>query len=484
MEDFKSISVTKGEKALVIDNPTSFPLIGAGTQGAVFKLSEEKCVKIYSDELQAKMETEALKAGQKLPFFPKLYDTGRNYVVMEYFNAPTLKEYLRNCTYIPESIAIKLLTILRELKKAKFTMIDAPLRHIFVLENEELKVVDHVNAFKRIHPVPLKLLRDLNIILLKDSFLAWVKQLEPDTYKMWEKYFQENDLDYRNIPVSSGGSGKGVKVDSAVTQPLIGKGHQGAVYRIAEDKCVKIYGSTDHCRQEKEVLLKSKDLPFIPKVYETGPNYIVMEYLLGPNLNAYLKKQLQLSEDISRRLLDILTMMKQSGFKQIDAPLRHIFVTNNGFKMVDHVYSFTRLQDRPLELFQNLHERGFLDTFLEHVKMMDPKTHAAWTKLPIPLTNEEIAALEEKESNSDKNSKSNKSKSQKNNKSKNSKSNKSSKSNNNSKSNKSKSEKNSKSQNSKSSKNNKSNNNSKSNKNRSDREETASTKETKQKKKK
>ncbi len=474
MEDFKSIRVTKGEKALVIDNPTSFPLIGAGTQGAVFKLSEEKCVKIYSDELQAKMEAEALKAGQKLPFFPKLYETGGNYVVMEYFNAPTLKEYLRNCTYIPESITIKLLTILRELKKAKFTMIDAPLRHIFVLENEELKVVDHVNAFKRIHPVPLKLLRDLNIILLKDSFLARVKELEPDTYNMWGKYFQENDLDYRNIPVSSGGSGKGVKVDSAVTQPLIGKGHQGAVYRIAEDKCVKIYGSTDHCRQEKEVLLKSKDLPFIPKVYETGPNYIVMEYLLGPNLNAYLKKQLQLSEDISRRLLDILTMMKQSGFKQIDAPLRHIFVTNNGFKMVDHVYSFTRVQDRPLELFQNLHERGFLDTFLEHVKVMDPKTHEAWTKLPIPLTNEEMAAMEEQESKLDKNKKTQGSKSSKNSKSSsNSKSDKNSKSTSNSKSDKnskstsnSKSDKNGKStSNSKSDKNGKSTSNSKSDKN-------------------
>ena len=96
-------------------------------------------------------------------------------------------------------------------------MIDAPLRHIFVLENEELKVVDHVNAFKRIHPVPLKLLRDLNIILLKDSFLAQVKKLEPDTFNMWENYFNENSLDYRNIPVTSGGSGAGVKVESSDT---------------------------------------------------------------------------------------------------------------------------------------------------------------------------------------------------------------------------------------------------------------------------
>lgn len=409
--DFTSIKVTKGIKTLEIDNPTNYELIGMGAQGAVFKLSEEKCVKIYTDPLQAKMEAEALKAGKHLAFFPRLYQSGSNYNVIEYFNAPTLKEYLRNCTYIPESITRKLLTILSEMKKAKFTMVDAPLRHIFVTENEELKVIDHVNAFKRIHPVPLKLLRDLKIILLKDSFLARVKKLEPETFNMWEKYFNENRLDYRNIPVTSGGSGKGVKVESAVTQPLIGKGHQGAVYRITEDKCVKIYGKPEHAKQEKAVLLENQNLSFIPKVYETGDRYVVMEYLFGPDLNTFLKKQSELSEDITRRLLDILTTMKRCGFKQIDAPLRHTIITNSGFKLIDHVYSYSKVQERPIELFQNLHERGFLDAFLEQVKAIDPDTHAEWTKTPIPLTNEETTVVnEEKKKSSNKKEKDEKNK--------------------------------------------------------------------------
>lgn len=389
MENFKTITVTKGEKSLEIHNPTTFSLIGMGAQGAVFKLSEDKCVKIYSDPVQAKMEEEALEAGKHLPFMPLVYDTGLNYIVMEYFNAPTLKEYLRNCTYIPDSIVKKLLYILKELKQAKFTMIDAPLRHIFVVGNEELKVIDHVNSFKRMHPVPLKLLRDLKIILLKDSFLNQVKKLEPDTFNEWEDYFNQNSLDFRNIPVLSGGSGNGVKVDSAITQTLIGKGHQGAVYRVSEETCVKLYGKTEHANQEKMVLLSSQDLPFIPKVFETGPNYILMEYLLGPDLNTFLKKQSVLSEDITKRLLYILKTMERSGFKQIDAPLRHIIVTKDGFKLVDHVYSFSREQKRPLELFKDLRERNFLDAFLEQVKAIDPGTYAEWTKTPIPLDENE-----------------------------------------------------------------------------------------------
>jgi RIO-like serine/threonine protein kinase len=389
MTDFRSIKVTKGIKTLEIDNPTGYPLIGMGAQGAVFKLSEERCVKIYSNPLQASMELEALEAGQHLPFFPRLFENGQNYIVMEYFNAPTLKEYLRNCTFIPESIARKLLYVLGEMKKAQFTMVDAPLRHIFVLENEELKLIDHVNAFKRVHPVPLKLLRDLNMMLLKESFLSLVNKLEPETYEMWQSYFNENKMDYRNIPVDPGGNGEGVKVDSAISQTLIGAGHQGAVYRVSENQCVKIYPKTQHCEQEKEVLLSHQELSFIPEVYETGDNYVVMEYLSGPDLNSFLKKQSTLPQIVTKLLLEILTSQKQAGFKQIDAPLRHVFVTNSGFKMVDHVYSFSRIQERPLELFQNLHERGFLDAFLEQVKVLDPATHAEWTKTPIPLTDEE-----------------------------------------------------------------------------------------------
>jgi predicted Ser/Thr protein kinase len=395
MEDIKSIIVTKGPSGIEIHNPTNYPLIGNGAQGAVFKLSEDKCVKIYTNPLQASMEHEALRAGSHLAFFPKVYETGTNYIVMDYFNAPTLKEYLRNCVYIPESITLKILTILAEMKKANFTMVDAPLRHIFVLENEELKVIDHVNAFKRVHPVPLKLLRDLKMILLKDSFLAEVKRLEPETFREWDSYFQKNNLDYKKMVVSSGGVGSSVKVDSAITQTLIGAGHQGAVYRVSEDKCVKIYGNTLHASQEKEVLTKGQNLSFIPKVFDTGPNYILMEYLAGPDLNAFLKKQATLSIDITKELLNILTTMKKSGFKQIDAPLRHIIITRNGFKMVDHVYSFIRNQVRPLELFKDLHIRGFLDAFLEQTQQLAPKLHAAWTKHPIPLQDDEVAPVEE-----------------------------------------------------------------------------------------
>lgn len=93
--------------------------------------------------------------------------------------------------------------------------------------------------------------------------------------------------------------------------------------------------------------------------------------------------------EVTKELLHILKGMKERGFKLIDAPLRHVFITKNGYKMVDHVFAFTREQNRPLELFQNLYERGFLDDFLAQVKELDPELHAEWTKEPIPLEEKE-----------------------------------------------------------------------------------------------
>ncbi|WP_199228145.1 protein kinase family protein [Salipaludibacillus keqinensis] len=394
MEDIKSITVTKGEGTLDIINPTNFPLIGHGTQGAVFKLSEKRCVKIYANKEQATMEEEALKAGQHLSFMPKVFETGPNYIIMDYFNAPTLKEYLKNSMYMKESLAKKLLALLKELNQSGYSMVDAPLRHIFVLENEELKVIDHVNAFKREHPVPIKLLRELKLILLKESFLMHVAKLEPKIYREWQNFFNEREIDFRNIEVVTGGSGNSVNVNSALPLPLVGQGHQGAVYRVSDDQCVKIYPNSDNAKQEKEVLVSCQHLPFIPRVFETSTNYILMEYLLGPDLNSFLKKQRafqrSLPEFITRQILEMLKTMKDEGFKLIDAPLRHTILTINGLKLIDHVYSFTREQERPLELFKDLSLLNYLDPFLEQVKSMDLEIYHDWTNTPLPPIQEKI----------------------------------------------------------------------------------------------
>ncbi|WNF37194.1 hypothetical protein RJD24_01680 [Bacillaceae bacterium IKA-2] len=396
MVDFKSIIIEKGQNGILeINNQTDYPLIGYGNQGAVFKLSEDRCVKIYRTELHAKMEQDAYKTGQHLPFFPKVYEIGLNYLIMEYFNKPNLKEYLKKSMYMKESMAKQLLDILKTLKQTGYSMIDAPLRHLFVLENEELKLIDLVNAYKREHSIPNKLLRELNLIHLKDSFLSHVKNLEPELYEEWETFFNERDVDFREVTVKARYPGQSVNVDSTLPLPLIGKGRQGAVYKVSEKQCLKLYPKANHAEQEQKVLLSSQNLSFIPKVYETSSTYTLMEYLLGPDLNSLLKKQRDfqrpLPRYLTRQILEMLKTMKAEGFKLIDAPLRHTILTIDGLKLIDHVYSFTREQDRPLELFKDLKLLNYLDEFLAQVKALDPKTYKEWIKYPIPTIQEKLS---------------------------------------------------------------------------------------------
>jgi hypothetical protein len=87
--------------------------------------------------------------------------------------------------------------------------------------------------------------------------------------------------------------------------------------------------------------------------------------------------------EVTAKLLEMLTIMKNAGFKQIDAPLRQIIITNNGFKLVDHVCSFSRDQNRRLELLKDLFIRDFLNSFLEQIRLLDPKTYADWTRISI-----------------------------------------------------------------------------------------------------
>ena len=111
MDDFKLIKVerkeTNGGKELIIHNPTNLKLIGEGSQGAVFQLSEARCVKIYVNPNSATKEGNALEAAKALNIVPNLYEVGPNYVIMEYLKGPNLKDYLKKTKMIPNLLQNK-----------------------------------------------------------------------------------------------------------------------------------------------------------------------------------------------------------------------------------------------------------------------------------------------------------------------------------------------------------------------------------------
>ncbi|MCL7748678.1 AarF/UbiB family protein [Halalkalibacter alkaliphilus] len=190
MNDYSLIDVYKPKgwnKVKVLKNPTPYELIGRGMQGAVFKISDKKCVKLYPDDEHRVWEEEVLKKIQSSSYFPKIYESDKNYLVMEYVDGITLEDYLKKKKIMPESITKEIIAIHKEMERLKFTDRDIYLRHFIVINNEKIKVIDHVKSFTRVRPQPKRLIKGLKKLGLLDSFLLSVKKIDYKMYRKWRK---------------------------------------------------------------------------------------------------------------------------------------------------------------------------------------------------------------------------------------------------------------------------------------------------------
>lgn len=185
MDNFRSITVTPGN-IVKVKNPTSYPLIGKGSQGAVFRLSDRVCVKIYAREEVALREADAYKMLHSSGISPELYETGPNYIIMEYFRAGSLEDYLKSGGNLTEALTLKLLSLLADIKLLGFPRVDWPLRHIFIAKNGRLKVIDPVHALKSKKRRPTQLFKDLASLKLLGRFAGHLRKLNNELYLDWE----------------------------------------------------------------------------------------------------------------------------------------------------------------------------------------------------------------------------------------------------------------------------------------------------------
>lgn len=195
MEYFTSIEIKripgmKGEKKFKVINPTSYELIGKGGQGAVFKLNDHQCVKIYENQSTVKKEAYALNLGKELSFVPKVYEIGSNYIVMDYFKGPHLKKYLEEVGSLSEDLTGQIIMIVKELKRVGFTRINLPIRHLIVTENGKIKVIDHANSLKCDEPYPTDLFKGLKKLKQLQNFLEQVKRIDPQIYGEWQNHLK------------------------------------------------------------------------------------------------------------------------------------------------------------------------------------------------------------------------------------------------------------------------------------------------------
>jgi serine/threonine protein kinase len=143
---------------------------------------------------------------------------------------------------------------------------------------------------------------------------------------------------------------------------FVGKGAQGAVYKIDAKRCVKIYVDTKHLKRELSHLQLGNTIGICPKVFLWGEDYIVMEYFSSPPLYEYLKKN-PLTKELAAKIIELLDSFEAIGFNRLDHALRHIYMLPDGKLIMK-------------DLGANAHD------FFQFVQEISPKWYLRWTSHP------------------------------------------------------------------------------------------------------
>ncbi|WP_335871215.1 AarF/UbiB family protein [Bacillus sp. 2205SS5-2] len=162
---------------------------------------------------------------------------------------------------------------------------------------------------------------------------------------------------------------------------LIGDGKDGEVYRLTEDKCVKYFFKEETQQKELEALQVGQASSVIPRIYEYGENYIVMEFVQGISFARHMKRQGEINEELTAKILDVLEEFKRIGFTRWDTEVRHLLMNEEGqFKVIDHKRAFSTSTTVPNKLLKGIQKFGLTGEFLNHVNKLKPELYKIWKK--------------------------------------------------------------------------------------------------------
>lgn len=170
-----------------------------------------------------------------------------------------------------------------------------------------------------------------------------------------------------------------VKVVNKSVLEMIGKGRQGAVFKVTDDICVKVFGNQEDCDREHYALSLGKDRNLFPKIYEKGKLYIAMEMVKGVDLREYLQSQ-PLTKQLSAKLINLLITFKEIGYERIDHHKRQIYLQQDGcLKVIDVARTVwrDRVYPYPRKLLNSLGEDN-KNQFLSHVQELNPQLYEEW----------------------------------------------------------------------------------------------------------
>lgn len=129
---------------------------------------------------------------------------------------------------------------------------------------------------------------------------------------------------------------------------LIGKGRSAYVFRIRDtNKAMKVFFPyyAHIAKEEAEIYKRLQHISYYPTLYETGVNYLVIDYIVGSTLFECVTKGIRISDKVVTEIDLALHLARQEGLNPSDIHLRNILLTlDKKVKLID-VARFRQTKD-------------------------------------------------------------------------------------------------------------------------------------------
>lgn len=164
--------------------------LGKGHNGVVYMLPEGKVIKICFEAKSCEKEYYILNKVNNNKYFPKVYGMSGNYMVRDYVDGISLKEYIKH-NGLNRELCIKIIELFQEFKKLKFSKEDIRCKDIMVQGDGSLMVIDPKKFYSKERDFPRHLAKGLYKLGALNFFISVVKEEKPKLYDQWRKKLEE-----------------------------------------------------------------------------------------------------------------------------------------------------------------------------------------------------------------------------------------------------------------------------------------------------
>lgn len=168
--------------------------LGEGHNGIVYELPENKAVKIFTDKNICREEAKILYKVKKSKYFPRIIKYDEYYILREMVPGKRLDHYIKE-KGLSRKLVRNIYNLLTEMRKLKFSKLDARCRDIYVDKNENVKVIDPKQCYTRKVKFPRHLMKGLKGIDSLELFLEYIREIDYKAAKSWEEQFEKYNIE-------------------------------------------------------------------------------------------------------------------------------------------------------------------------------------------------------------------------------------------------------------------------------------------------